>query len=449
VKEPNSNKLGFRVGKCIIHRFPKRSFIHLFCLSDQRNDSSFRSSSIPLNFGLIKTEKKDRPYFDQQNIISTSLQHPLSKFKKVSSKTKEDQLLLSSNSLFWLNSPIQQKKQALIHLFKASPHSFSSVLHNHNTPDKRDKKAANLTEDFFLEHKEKYSIIQKNPIKFISENKKFWNKKYNFQFSFTDFQSVSKTLDILKNQFLHTKSCFYGPAGQNKHTNRVYFNFYTMHYYFMKKMNIFDVDVYNTKKVMELKRNKNSSSPKIHRIEAQKEMKQQIRPASANREADFFIHDNQITQFFFDSEFKTKKKVCVTKFDFNKMTRSLNFSLSNIRNILSLTTNTSISLRPLKVHSIFHSATLVAQEVACKLEQKKSFRLICRLIFQQLMDHPSIKGIRITCSGRMNGAEIAKTECKKFGETSLHVFSDKIDYAQTIASTSYGILGVKVWISFI
>jgi len=86
------------------------------------------------------------------------------------------------------------------------------------------------------------------------------------------------------------------------------------------------------------------------------------------------------------------------------MTRSLNFSLSNIRNILSLTTNTSISLRPLKVHSIFHSATLVAQEVACKLEQKKSFRLICRLIFQQLMDHPSIKGIRITCSGRMNGA---------------------------------------------
>jgi len=37
-------------------------------------------------------------------------------------------------------------------------------------------------------------------------------------------------------------------------------------------------------------------------------MKQQIRPASANREADFFIHDNQITQFFFDSEFKTEKE---------------------------------------------------------------------------------------------------------------------------------------------
>jgi small subunit ribosomal protein S3 len=93
--------------------------------------------------------------------------------------------------------------------------------------------------------------------------------------------------------------------------------------------------------------------------------------------------------------------------------------------------------------------SLVAQEVACKLGQKKSFRLICRLIFQQLAVCNYIKGIRITCSGRLNGAEIAKTECRKFGETSLHVFSDEIDYTRAEASTPYGILGVKVWISYI
>ena len=133
----------------------------------------------------------------------------------------------------------------------------------------------------------------------------------------------------------------------------------------------------------------------------------------------------------------------------NYITKSLDFYLSNVHSILSQNTNTFISLRPIKVHSVFQCASLVAQEVACKLEQKKSFRLICRLIFQQLTVCNYIKGIRITCSGRLNGAEIAKTECRKFGETSLHVFSDKIDYARTEASTPYGILGVKVWISYI
>ena len=56
--------------------------------------------------------------------------------------------------------------------------------------------------------------------------------------------------------------------------------------------------------------------------------------------------------------------------------------------------------------------------------------------------------LALSCSGRLNGAEIAKTECRKYGETSLHVFSDQIDYAKAQASTPYGILGVKVWVSY-
>lgn len=59
-----------------------------------------------------------------------------------------------------------------------------------------------------------------------------------------------------------------------------------------------------------------------------------------------------------------------------------------------------------------------------------------------------MKGIRICCSGRLNGAEIAQTEYMKYGSTSLHVFSDYIDYARAETSTRYGILGVKVWISY-
>lgn len=125
------------------------------------------------------------------------------------------------------------------------------------------------------------------------------------------------------------------------------------------------------------------------------------------------------------------------------------FYLANLESTLNKTTNTTVKCKILKISSIYQSANLIAQEIACKLEQKKSFRQICRSIFQQITLCKYIKGIRISCSGRINGAEIAKTECRKYGETSLHVFSDKIDYASAKAAMPYGILGIKVWVSYI
>nr|AGN74234.1 ribosomal protein S3 [Tetraphis pellucida]AHI16033.1 ribosomal protein S3 [Tetraphis pellucida] len=115
---------------------------------------------------------------------------------------------------------------------------------------------------------------------------------------------------------------------------------------------------------------------------------------------------------------------------------------------LSDQTKTNTLIRPVKIASVYQSASLIAQEISWKLEQKKSFRQICRSTFQQIEKCQYVKGIRICCSGRLNGAEIAKTECRKYGETSLHVFSDQIDYAKAQASTPYGILGVKVWVSY-
>nr|YP_010576526.1 ribosomal protein S3 [Andreaea regularis]UZN44067.1 ribosomal protein S3 [Andreaea regularis] len=116
---------------------------------------------------------------------------------------------------------------------------------------------------------------------------------------------------------------------------------------------------------------------------------------------------------------------------------------------LSDQTKTNILIRPVKIASVYQSASPIAQEISWKLEQKKSFRQICRSTFQQIEKCQYVKGIRICCSGRLNGAEIAKTECRKYGETSLHVFSDQIDYAKAQASTPYGILGVKVWVSYV
>lgn len=59
-----------------------------------------------------------------------------------------------------------------------------------------------------------------------------------------------------------------------------------------------------------------------------------------------------------------------------------------------------------------------------------------------------VEGIRICCSGRLKGAEIARTACGKYGKTSRNVFNKKIDYAPAEVSTRYGILGVKVRISY-
>jgi ribosomal protein S3 len=59
-----------------------------------------------------------------------------------------------------------------------------------------------------------------------------------------------------------------------------------------------------------------------------------------------------------------------------------------------------------------------------------------------------VKGIRICCSCQLNGAKIVKIECKKYNETSLHVFFDQFEYAKAQASPPYGILGVKMWVSY-
>lgn len=102
-----------------------------------------------------------------------------------------------------------------------------------------------------------------------------------------------------------------------------------------------------------------------------------------------------------------------------------------------------------QVQSLSQSANLIAQEVALQLgSQKRSFRSIFQQIVQAIPKQAGVTGIRISCSGRLDGAEIARTESAKVGKTSCNVFHHKMDYAFTEVSTRYGILGVKVWISY-
>jgi small subunit ribosomal protein S3 len=90
-------------------------------------------------------------------------------------------------------------------------------------------------------------------------------------------------------------------------------------------------------------------------------------------------------------------------------------------------------------------AYLVGENVARQLESKVSFRRAMKRAITATM-RMGAEGVRICCSGRLGGAEMARREQYKEGRIPLHTLRADIDYAQVVANTTYGTIGVKVWI---
>lgn len=97
-------------------------------------------------------------------------------------------------------------------------------------------------------------------------------------------------------------------------------------------------------------------------------------------------------------------------------------------------------------------ASFLVQEIIYYLERKMPFRRIKTSLLREIPQYTCIKGIRINCSGRVGGrskkAQRSKTQSVKIGQTSLGVFSCKIDFACKSAKTRFGLIGVKVWICY-
>ena len=91
-------------------------------------------------------------------------------------------------------------------------------------------------------------------------------------------------------------------------------------------------------------------------------------------------------------------------------------------------------------------ATLVAQNIASQLENRASFRRAMKRAMQMAMKQPGILGIKTKCSGRLGGAEIDRSETYHEGTIPLQTLRADIDYGFAEAKTTYGIIGVKVWI---
>ncbi|EGV00391.1 30S ribosomal protein S3 [Mycoplasmopsis columbina SF7] len=92
------------------------------------------------------------------------------------------------------------------------------------------------------------------------------------------------------------------------------------------------------------------------------------------------------------------------------------------------------------------NARLAAEAIAQKLENRESFRVAQKLIINDALK-AGAKGIKTAVSGRLNGVDMARTEGYSRGEMKLHTLRQDVDFAKATARTTYGAIGVKVWIS--
>lgn len=117
--------------------------------------------------------------------------------------------------------------------------------------------------------------------------------------------------------------------------------------------------------------------------------------------------------------------------------------LKNIKKILS--SKRQLIIKVFEVKSSDLNASLLAQLVSEQLEKRIAFKRAIRETLQRAQKK-NVKGIKIQVSGRLNGAEIARSEWVREGRVPLQTLRADIDYATAEANTIYGILGIKIWL---
>jgi small subunit ribosomal protein S3 len=98
-----------------------------------------------------------------------------------------------------------------------------------------------------------------------------------------------------------------------------------------------------------------------------------------------------------------------------------------------------------QIDKMWLDARLVGYEIARQLEERVSFRRAMKMAMRNVM-REGAQGVKVQVSGRLGGAEIARTERYQQGRTPLHTLRADIDYALVEAHTTYGVIGIKVWI---
>ncbi|WP_334128616.1 30S ribosomal protein S3 [Sneathiella sp.] len=119
--------------------------------------------------------------------------------------------------------------------------------------------------------------------------------------------------------------------------------------------------------------------------------------------------------------------------------------IEKLRSAIAKMTDSEVHLNIVEVRKPEIDAKLVAENVAQQLARRVSYRRAMKRAVQSAL-RLGAEGIRINCAGRLGGAEIARTEWYREGRVPLHTLRANIDYGTASALTTYGIIGIKVWV---
>ena len=119
--------------------------------------------------------------------------------------------------------------------------------------------------------------------------------------------------------------------------------------------------------------------------------------------------------------------------------------LDALRGDLQKMSQTEIFLNVIEVRKVETDAQLVAENIAAQLVKRVSFRRAMKRAVQQAQ-RSGAKGVKVMCAGRLGGSEMSRREWYREGRVPLHTLRANVDYGQAEAKTTYGVIGVKVWV---
>jgi len=176
---------------------------------------------------------------------------------------------------------------------------------------------------------------------------------------------------------------------------------------------------------------------------------------------DFLVEDQKIREYV-DARFNRRMpKGAVAKTEIIRTRNEVNVTLHSgrpgvvigprggevdkLREELEALTGRKVTVNVVEIKEPDLNATLVGQAIAEQLSKRASFRRTMKQYCESAMN-AGAKGVKIICSGRLAGSEMARKETQKLGSIPLHTLDADVDYAVATSRTTYGTIGVKVWI---
>jgi len=176
---------------------------------------------------------------------------------------------------------------------------------------------------------------------------------------------------------------------------------------------------------------------------------------------DFLVEDQRIRKYVDQKYNRQMPKGAVARVEIIRTRNKLNVTLHSarpgivigprggevdkLREELEQITGRNVTVNVIEIKGPELDATLVAEAIAEQLSKRASFRRTMKQYCESAMN-AGAKGVKIICAGRLAGSEMARKETQKLGSIPLHTLDANVDYAVATSRTTYGAIGIKVWI---